>query len=131
MRYTFRPAFAAVAALALLLLCDRPGFAAAVFDDAADAAAVMIKFSTGPTTLAVLTDGVQFRNNRPYAIRDIPDEVVGLTFTQRPGSDQANVVIDAPAEGSMCWWTATWTHGGRATAGKRLIRSWWTQVGHS
>jgi hypothetical protein len=90
MRYKLRPAIAAMAALSLLLLCNRAGFAD-------DAATVRVKYASGETELGTLQEGAKYFSNRGYTIEHLPDEMAGLVFTRRAGGAPAAVHLRVPS----------------------------------
>src|SRR4051812_553338 len=56
---------------------------AAVADDAPGV--VRVRFAGGDTVLGTMEDQAKCFTNRGYALKNLPDELVGLTFTRRPG----------------------------------------------
>ena len=87
----------AAAVLSLLLFSNRPALA----EDAHNLPTVRVTYPSGETESETLKEGVKFRTNRDYVLRQIPDEILGMTFTRRSAGDKADVVIDVPANATV------------------------------
>ena len=61
------------------------------------AAAVHVKYASGDTELATLTEGVKYFSNRSYELSRIPSELLGLKFTRREGGRSSDLEIEVPA----------------------------------
>jgi serine/threonine protein kinase len=61
---------------------------------AADVPVVWVNFERGATSLQLLTNGRYAFANRDYKFHRLPDELEGLTFTERAGGQPVDVAID-------------------------------------
>jgi hypothetical protein len=94
MRYTLRHAIAAVAALSLLLLCGRVGFAGSTTGPAT----IHVAVDAGELPLDTLKDGVKVFTDRGYLLGQTPEEIVGFAFTRGPIRGPAKfITLDCPA----------------------------------
>ena len=93
MRYTLRHAIAAMAAMSLLLICGRAGFA----DDVNLSRAVTVQYESGETELAQLDNGAKIFADKDFVFDNEPDEILGLTFTRRIYNHHSDATIDAPS----------------------------------
>ena len=93
MRYTLRHAIAAMAAMSLLLICGRAGFA----DDVNLSRAVTVQYESGETELAQLDNGAKIFTDKDFVFDNEPEEILGLTFTRRIYNHHSDATIDAPS----------------------------------
>lgn len=119
----------ATATLSLLLFCNRPALA----EDAPNPPTVRVTYPSGETESEILEQGVKFRTNRDYLLRQIPDEILGMTFTRRSAGDKADVVIDVPANATVYVIVDSdndprWKDTQRAKINETLRTTGWTLV---